>query len=67
MGNAVEGKTYQKASQRCFQPRIVENLTSYKTQQKVSSSSNIHSQLSFVRPKSENTVVSKRQTKKPQV
>lgn len=53
MGNALEGKTYVKGSYQKFAPRIVSNIDGYKTQQKISSSSNIHhSQLSFTRPKS---------------
>lgn len=56
MGNALEGKTYQKASHQSFQPRISTNLSAYKTQQRVSSSSNIHSHLSFTKFKSSNTV-----------
>ncbi len=63
MGNALEGKTYVKGSQHMIQPRIVEKVIPYKSQQRVSSSSNIHSQLSFTRPKSE-YAPSKRATKK---
>lgn len=56
MGNILEGKTYQKASHQTFQPRIATNLSAYKTQQRISSSSNIHSQISFTKFKSSNTV-----------
>lgn len=64
MGNALEGKTYVKGSQQKIQPRIVSNVDNYKTQQRISSSSNIHhSQLSFTRPKSEHAV-SKKPVKK---
>ena len=56
MGTILEGKTYQKASHQTFQPRITTNLSAYKTQQRVSSSSNIHSHISFTKFKSSNTV-----------
>ncbi len=59
MGNALEGKTYIKGSKHNFQPRIVSNVDGYKTQQRVSSSSNIHSQISFNRPRSEHMVPKK--------
>ena len=53
MGNALEGKTYHKGSHRSIQPKIASNIDMYKSQQRVSSSSNIHSQISFNRARSE--------------
>lgn len=50
MGNALEGKTYVKGSHRTIQPRIASNIDTYKSHQRVSTSSNIHSQVSFTRP-----------------
>ena len=53
-----------KGSQHAFQPRVTEKLISYRTQQRVSSSSNIHSQLSFNRPKSEHVAAKRPTTRK---
>lgn len=67
MGNTIEGKTYVKGSQRTIQPRIAENIQKYKSQQKVSSSSNIHhthSQLSFTKTNRSEVAVAKRPPKK---
>lgn len=55
MGNALEGKTYVKGSHKTIQPRIATNVDIYKTQQKISTTTNIHrsqvhSQVSFTRP-----------------
>jgi hypothetical protein len=55
MGNALEGQTYVKGSHKSIQPKIASNVDAYKSHQRISSSSNIHSQMSFTRPnKSEN-------------
>jgi len=50
MGNALEGKTYIKGSHKSIQPKIAYNVDPYKSHQRLSSSSNIHSQISFIRP-----------------
>jgi hypothetical protein len=56
MGNVFEGKTYVKGSHKTIQPRVASNIEAYKTQQRISSSSNIHSVLSFTKGKSEHVM-----------
>ena len=60
MGNTFEGKTYVKGSHKTIQPKIATNVDVYKSQQRISTTTNIHrsqvqSQASFTRQlKSEN-------------
>jgi hypothetical protein len=60
MGNTFEGKTYVKGSHKTIQPKIATNVDVYKSQQRISTTTNIHrsqvqSQVSFTRQlKSEN-------------
>jgi len=69
MGNAVEGQTYVKGSYKSIQPRIASNVDTYKSHQKISSSSNIHSQnihsqASFTRPNKSETIMTKKTIKR---
>lgn len=73
MGNAFEGKTYIKGSYKTIQPKIAESVDIYKTQQKISTTTNIHrsqtqSQVSFTRPvRSENIQARKTMKKNAEV
>lgn len=65
MGNTFEGKTYVKGSHKTIQPKIATNVDVYKSQQRISTTTNIHrsqvqSQVSFTRQlKSENLATKK--------
>jgi len=69
MGNALEGQTYVKGTHKSIQPRIASNVDTYKSHQKISSSSNIHSQnihsmASFTRPMKSETTMTRKTIKK---
>lgn len=67
MGNTIEGKTYVKGSRHNIQPLIASNIEAYKSQRRVSSSSNIHhtsSRISYVKANSSDFEVSKKPVKK---
>jgi hypothetical protein len=69
MGNALEGKRYVKGSHRTIQPKIASSVDVYKSQQRISTATNIHrsqvqSQVSFTRQLKSENLTSKR-GKKP--
>jgi hypothetical protein len=72
MGNVLEGKTYVKGSHKTIQPKIATNVDIYKSQQRISTATNIHrsqaqSQVSFTRQLKSENLATKKLNRKPQV